>query len=353
MITGTNIAVGVPPGTDVTALVANFTTTGTFVKVGSTTQVSGTTVNNFTSPVTYTVTAADGTTKAYTVTVTFASKDITSFSFKVPPAVGVITGTNISVKVPLGTKINALVATFTTTGTSVRVGTTVQISGKTVNNFTSPVTYIVTAADKSTKAYTVTVTPSPILVTEKIRTTGARDGWVLKSSEYSNVGGSSGYPNSTLMRIGDDDQDRQYRGLLYFPTYYLPDNAVITRAVLMIQKKKVVGTDPFNTHESISVDIKKGPFLKSPVPLPPGIFEAPADMYSAGTIQNNPNSGWHWAALNSNAFPYINLIGVTELRLSFQLDDNDNLSNDYIDFFSGDKVAQNDRPYLLIDYYVP
>ena len=161
VITGTNIAVTVPFGTDVTALVATFTTTGASVRVGATLQVSGTTPNNFTSPVTYTVTAADASTKAYTVTVTIAAnpaKDITAFSFTTPAAVGVITGTNIAVTVPFGTDVTALVATFTTTGASVRVGATLQVSGTTPNNFTSPVTYTVTAADASTKAYTVTVT---------------------------------------------------------------------------------------------------------------------------------------------------------------------------------------------------
>ncbi len=124
-------------------------------------QVSGTTANNFTSPLTYTVTAADASTKAYTVTVTIAAnsaKDITAFSFTTPAAVGVITGTNIAVTVPFGTDVSALVATFTTTGASVRVGATPQVSGTTANNFTSPLTYTVTAADASTKAYTVTVT---------------------------------------------------------------------------------------------------------------------------------------------------------------------------------------------------
>ena len=161
VITGTNIAVTVPFGTDVTALVATFTTTGASVRVGATLQVSGTTPNNFTSPVTYTVTAADASTKAYTVTVTIATnsaKDITAFSFTTPAAVGVISGTNIAVTVPFGTDVTALVATFTTTGASVRVGATLQVSGTTPNNFTSPVTYTVTAADASTKAYTVTVT---------------------------------------------------------------------------------------------------------------------------------------------------------------------------------------------------
>ena len=125
----------------------------------------------------------------------------------------------------------------------------------------------------------------------------------------------------------------------------------------MIQKKDVVGVDPFTTHGSISIDIKKGLFLSvtsfSINALPPEIFQAPADMYSAGTIQNNPSGSWYWAQLDSKALPYINLIGGTQLRLGFQLDDNDNLSDDYINFYSGDKVGQNDRPYMLIDYYVP
>lgn len=63
------IFVLVPQGTDVTSLIADFTTTGISVKVGSTTQVSGTTPNDFTDPVVYTVTGSDGLTALYTVTV--------------------------------------------------------------------------------------------------------------------------------------------------------------------------------------------------------------------------------------------------------------------------------------------
>ena len=54
---------------DLSALVATFTTTGENVTVGPTAQVSGTTPNNFNSPVVYTVTAEDGTTRDYTATV--------------------------------------------------------------------------------------------------------------------------------------------------------------------------------------------------------------------------------------------------------------------------------------------
>jgi hypothetical protein len=59
--------------------------------------------------------------------------------------------------VPTGTIVTALVATFTTTGQSVSVGSAVQTSGQTTNDFTNPVTYTVTAADMSTQSYTVTV----------------------------------------------------------------------------------------------------------------------------------------------------------------------------------------------------
>jgi hypothetical protein len=77
-INGTNITLAVPYGTDVTGLVATFTTSpGSIVTVEGTTQVSGTTPNDFFSSVTYTVTGADGrTTATFTVTVTAAPQSV-------------------------------------------------------------------------------------------------------------------------------------------------------------------------------------------------------------------------------------------------------------------------------------
>lgn len=157
------INVGLPSGTNVTALVAIFTTTGASITVGPTLQVSGTTANDFTSPATYTVKAADGSTTAYTITVTVAAsstKAITAFSFTSPAVTGIIdeSAKTIAMTVPYGTDVTGLIATFITTGASVKVGSTVQVSGTTPNNFTSAVVYTVTAANGSTMAYTVTVT---------------------------------------------------------------------------------------------------------------------------------------------------------------------------------------------------
>lgn len=180
------VSVSFPTGTDVSGLIATFTSTGASVRIGTAVQTSGTTSNSFASPVVYRVTAEDGSTSDYTVTVTVglvsppsSAKALTAFSLSAPssafnistsarvavgatPAAGAGTinesGKTVSVSFPAGTAATALVATFTTTGFSVKVGATVQTSGSTSNNFTAPVVYRVTAADGSTADYTVTVT---------------------------------------------------------------------------------------------------------------------------------------------------------------------------------------------------
>lgn len=86
VITGQNIAITVPNGTDVTALQASFVTTGVSVTISGITQASGTTVNNFTGMVTYTVTAMDSSTQNYYVTVTVLPSTDASLSDLLPVA---------------------------------------------------------------------------------------------------------------------------------------------------------------------------------------------------------------------------------------------------------------------------
>jgi len=145
------IAVTMPFGTDVTALVPTITITGSSV-----TPASGV-AQNFTSPVTYTVTAADSSTQAYVVTVTAAlnsAKAITAFTISNQLGTTTINEADhtIAVTMPYGTDVTALAPTITITGASVSP------ASDTTQNFTSPVTYTVTAADSSTQAYVVTVT---------------------------------------------------------------------------------------------------------------------------------------------------------------------------------------------------
>jgi DNA-binding beta-propeller fold protein YncE len=92
-----------------------------------------------------------------------SNKAITTFSFSSVGAIGAIdeSATSIDVTVPFGTNVSSLAATFTTTGLVVTVGAAVQTSGTTVNDFTAPVVYTVTAEDGSSVQYTVTVTQMP------------------------------------------------------------------------------------------------------------------------------------------------------------------------------------------------
>lgn len=92
-----------------------------------------------------------------------STKAITAFSFTNPAATCIINdgAKTISVNVPYGTNVTALVATYTTTGASVKIGSSVQTSGTTPNDFTNSIGYIVTAADGTTALYTASVTVSP------------------------------------------------------------------------------------------------------------------------------------------------------------------------------------------------
>jgi len=155
------ITVNVPSGTNVTSLVANYISTGISEKVGAVVQASSVTRNDFTSPVNYTIAAADGSTATYTVTVIVAlngDKALTAFSIN--GIVGVINESikTIYVAMPSGTNKTSLSATFSSTGKSVFVGSKSQISAVTTNDFTAPIVYTVKALDGSTVDYTVTVT---------------------------------------------------------------------------------------------------------------------------------------------------------------------------------------------------
>ncbi|WP_199271494.1 hypothetical protein [Cellulophaga sp. L1A9] len=171
IITGTNISVTLPAGTDVTALSSTVTHTG--ASVNPTSGVA----QDFTSPVEYTVTAADGTTKVYTVTVSLApalSSDNNITSFSIDGEVVNNPAIAFTITLPAGTDVTVLSPTIMHEGNSIN-----PVSGV-VQDFTSPVEYTVTAADGSTKVYTVTVIV-PALSNDKDITSFTIDGVVVNN----------------------------------------------------------------------------------------------------------------------------------------------------------------------------
>ncbi len=201
--------------------------------------------------------------------------------------------------------------------------------------------------------YTINRRPLRI-VTDTFRSNGNNDGWILESSQGSNQGGVKKSSAATF-NLGDDSLNRQYRAILHFPTYYLPENATVTMAILLVKKQGSVGADPFGAHQNIAVDIKSGPFgfnLFGFSSLEVTDFQNPASQDSAGVILNNPAGDWYWTTLDSSAFQFINVAGVTQFRLRFQIPNDNNSQDDYLSFFSGNADTA-DRPVLLITYTVP
>ncbi len=184
------------------------------------------------------------------------------------------------------------------------------------------------------------------------RSVKSLDGWVLESGETTNVGGTVN-ASAVVFSLGDDAQDRQYRAILSFNTSSLPDTAVVTGITLSIRRHSFTGADPFATLGNIRVDIRKGPFSNDNA-LQAGDFEAAANKNNVGTIQNLPDpSNWYTAKLLATAYAVINPAGVTQLRLRFAIDDNDDRIANIIKFYSGDVTSLSNRPRLMIIYYVP
>jgi autotransporter-associated beta strand protein len=150
---GTNtITLTVPYGTPVTSLAPTYSVSALAVQDAAFPSGSS---RDFSSAKTYAITAEDGSTKIYTVTITVTpastANSMLTCSFG---ALGTatISGLNVTLTVPVGQDVTALAPTFTISP----LATLNPVSGST-QNFTNPVTYTVTAQNLSTKVYTVTV----------------------------------------------------------------------------------------------------------------------------------------------------------------------------------------------------
>jgi len=152
---GKTITFTVPHGTTVTALIPTIAINGATVS-----PASGV-AEDFTSPVVYTVTAHDGSTQAYTVTVTVAPSsdaNIISFASTSPASTGQITATSVSLTLPYGTSLTNLPISITLSD-----GATVSPASSTISFVDGvPMTFVVTAQDATTtQAYVVTVHVNP------------------------------------------------------------------------------------------------------------------------------------------------------------------------------------------------
>ncbi len=151
------ITITVPPITDITKLtpIIEVSNNSTLLPQSGVTQ-------DFTNPIAYLVTAQDGSTQNYMVTVNVASilksieKSITSFKLSgINPEVdGIIDDSNYTVYavVPDGTDLTKLAPTI-----GVSDGATISPASGNIQDFTNPVIYTVTDSYGDKQNYTITV----------------------------------------------------------------------------------------------------------------------------------------------------------------------------------------------------
>jgi len=182
---------------------------------------------------------------------------------------------------------------------------------------------------------------------------GSQDGWILESSEISGKGGTLNN-TATLLYVGDDAKDKQYRSILSFDTSGLPDGAVITNVQLKIKVQGFVGGNmfiPTKTLGNLLIDIRS-PYFGTGADLVVSDFQKGGNVNAVGILKSMPTTGWYTVTLKDTAYNFVNLTDTTQFRLRFSKDDNDDLGNDYLKIFSGDASAAS-RPQLIVEYYVP
>ena len=179
----------------------------------------------------------------------------------------------------------------------------------------------------------------------------AQDGWVLESGETTNAGGSiSATANTTsALRVGDNSQDRQYKSVVAFDTSAIPDGATILSATVRLLRGSLTGTSPFTTHGTCWVDVQSGG-LSGSTALQTGDFQAAATAVQAASLTNAAANGtWSEGALNAAGLAAISTTGTTQIRVRFNLDDNDDAGNDYMGYYSGEATFVN-RPQLVVTW---
>jgi len=178
---------------------------------------------------------------------------------------------------------------------------------------------------------------------------GDQDGWLLENQENGNAAGSLNAGAVTL-RLGDDSDNRQYRAVLSFDTSGLPDHARVVNVKLRIKRSAVIGNgDPVSLLGGFMVDLRRGAFSNNRS-LQLTDWRGGAHQI-IGPLRPDLTSDWYTLDLSS-ARSHINLTGLTQIRLRFRLDDNNNRLANILSLFSGN-ASEDNRPRLIVEYEVP
>jgi len=153
----------------------------------------------------------------------------------------------------------------------------------------------------------------------------------------------------------DNASKKQFLSILSFNSGpLLPDNAIIVSARLRVQFQGTVGSvNPLTLFKGFMVDIKKG-FFGTTKSLQSMDFESIPGI-TVGPLTPALTGGWYNLDLTRGKNfinKLLNNAGLTQIRLRFQLDDNNDAIANYLSLFCGNAPLTS-RPQLVIEYYIP
>jgi hypothetical protein len=187
------------------------------------------------------------------------------------------------------------------------------------------------------------------------------DGWILERSETNNTGFTKDNTDSgpSALRIGDSASlHKQYKSIVSFDTSSITTAKTVVQAKLRVYCGDIVG-EQISELGNVKVELKsEGFYQPGSTAQPPyedlhtSDFQAPADAVMAPVSAMPSVDSWYEIPLDATVLPFINRSGYTQIRLSFFVDDDNDVpsSDDYVGFFSGNSGPPNDvlRPILEV-----
>lgn len=217
------------------------------------------------------------------------------------------------------------------------------------------------AGNVTTCEFTVTVVPDPKDPYRRY-SIGQHDGWVREPDMVNMIEGPVNTKASTF-DVGDGSDNWGRRGVLSFDTSGVPANATITAAYLRLTRSTAAG----NTTPLGRLILDMGPNGAPPARggggayIGPNALLEPIDylLEAALNLDVAPsfpvpaaNNYTSFAYVDSAFYDAIDRTGLTQFRVRFENESDDDNQNDFISFHSGDSTSSVVRPELVIEYYV-
>ena len=188
------------------------------------------------------------------------------------------------------------------------------------------------------------------LETRNLLAIAVQDGWLLESASSPGTGGgrADNGAGEQGIRMGDDENNLQYKSILSFDASIVPASANITSATIKLHGISTRGD--ISSFGDVGVDLSLNGFSGNAA-LQNGDFEAAAteNGVSVLTLTAQGADG----EINSVGRSLIPSADTVQFKLQFGVPRTENYTRDTLGFYGADAPDPADRPVLVVNYLLP